>query len=100
MLKMWRLWLAIVVLSVLLGFIFWAEVGFDSTVIIYDEGEAIGERAEAPQVAAAEEAAPVPEPETPLWFTAVRWGAIVIAAGSLIYIVYLGWTYWRRRGHS
>ena len=94
---LWKLWLAIVVLGVVLGFIFWAEVGYDSTIVIYDEGEELGERAEAPRIAAAEETVPVPVAEAPVWLTTLEWTAIGIGACSFLYIVYLGSSYWRRR---
>lgn len=94
----YRLWLAIVVLSVTLGFLFWAQWGYESTtIVIYDQSEEIVERVIGPQVASAEEPATAPTPEIPPWFTAVRWGAIIIASGLVIYVVYLELTYRRRR---
>ncbi len=92
----WKLWVAIVILTVLLGFIFWVQFGYESTVIIYVEGEEVAEQARAPEVAPAEKPATAPAPEIPPWLMSVWWSAIVIAVGLAAYIIYQELVYRRR----
>ena len=93
-----RLWLAVIALCVVLGFLFWLQWGYENTtIIIHDESEELVESVMTPQVASVEE--PITESPSgiPLWSTVGRWSAIVIAVGFLIYIIYLELTYRRRR---
>jgi hypothetical protein len=95
----WKLWIAIIALTFLLGFIFWAQFGYESTIVIYEEAEEVAGRAEGPGALSAEKPLAAPAPEIPLWFTAVQWTAIVAAIGLEIYVIYIVVIYWRRRQH-
>lgn len=91
----WKLWIAIVVLGSVLTFVFWAQFGYENTMVIYEEGEEIAESARAPQAFSAEESTTAPAAEAPLWFTSVRWSAIIVVIGLVIYALYLELSYRR-----
>jgi len=93
-----RLWLAIIALSFVLGFLFWVQWGYENTtIVIYDESEELAESLIAPQVASVEEPTTAPAQEIPTWFPVVQWSAIAIASGLVIYVVYLELVYRRKR---